>query len=178
MMSLAAALAAISRILDGLARRVAVFCVFMMTVVLAYQVFARYALAAPPSWTEELGRLFMVWGGFLGASAAFRARQDIVLTNVSDHFPIIWRWVARLARFAAVAVFCGTVLYHSPSFLVRGMNTDFFGLAGVPVVLATSAVPTFMMLVLIHALAALLVPQGPLNEPDESTATTISRRES
>ena len=138
-----------------------------MTLVLVYQVFARYALASPPSWTEELGRFFMVWGGFLGASAAFRARQDIVLMEVSDRFPAIWRWTAGLLQFGAVAAFSGTVLYYSPSFLARGINIDFFGLVGVSVVFATCAIPTFMALVLIHALAHLLTPFStePRREP-------------
>ena len=42
-----------------------------MVAVIGVQIVARYGLNAPPGWTEELARYLMVWGGLLGATAAF-----------------------------------------------------------------------------------------------------------
>lgn len=39
-----------------------------MTVIMGIQVFARYALGASLSWSEEITRYLFIWSGFLSVS--------------------------------------------------------------------------------------------------------------
>ena len=48
-----------------------------MCVLIFGQVFFRYALDMPLSWTEELSRHLMIWSAFLGAAVAFRRRAHL-----------------------------------------------------------------------------------------------------
>lgn len=74
-------------------------CLTVMTALVAWQVFARYILDAPSTWTEPLSILMMGWFIFLGAAVGIRegyhlsfdvllhvlpARVVVVLHNVSD----------------------------------------------------------------------------------------------
>lgn len=51
---------------------VIVFLLGGMTVAISLQVFFRYALDAPLSWSEEVARYFFIWLSLLGASMAVR----------------------------------------------------------------------------------------------------------
>ena len=73
---LASTLDRLSAGLNRIALWGAVLAVLVMAFAAGWQVIARYALAAPPVWTEELARRAMVWAGMLGASCAFRAQAD------------------------------------------------------------------------------------------------------
>lgn len=148
--------------LEAIAKIVSILAIIGMLIVIILQIVARYIFASPPTWTEEIGKLLMIWGGLLGTSIAFKRRADIVLYNPRNKngFVDILR---RFIRFSAVLMFTGVVLYHSPSFLLRSLGVDFFGIQGVSVIWATSAVPCFIALIFIHNLAQLF--QKRIKEP-------------
>jgi len=62
----------LDRLSHGLHRAV-LFCALIAVLVLlgaaGWQVVARYFLAQPPAWTEELARFSMVWAGLLAPPA-------------------------------------------------------------------------------------------------------------
>ena len=148
--------------LEAIAKIVSILAIIGMLIVIILQIVARYIFASPPTWTEEIGKLLMIWGGLLGTSIAFKRRADIILYNPRNKkgFVDILR---RFIRFSAVLMFTGVVLYHSPSFLSRSLAVDFFGIQGVSVIWATSAVPCFIALIFIHNLAQLF--QKHIKEP-------------
>ncbi len=69
---------------------VLLFCTILVT--LAWQVFARYILNAPPAWSEELARLLFIYMGVLGVHLAQRdfahVRIDTILSLIGDKFRI------------------------------------------------------------------------------------------
>jgi TRAP-type C4-dicarboxylate transport system permease small subunit len=140
--------------LEAIAKVFSIMAIIGMLIVIIIQIIARYIFASPPTWTEEIGKLLMIWGGLLGTSIAFKRRADIILYRPSDKkgFMDIFR---RVIRFSAVLMFTGVILYHSPSFLSRSLVVDFFGIQGVSVIWAASAVPCFIALIFIHNLAQL-----------------------
>lgn len=139
-----------------------------MVVVIGVQIVARYGLRSPPGWTEELARYLMVWGGLLGASAAFRRGMDPAVTRRDE---TARDWSGRFARAAlavAVTLFVLPILYFSffgpgldpgRSFLMRNLARTSSGL-GVNLVYIAAAIPTFCIVILTH-LAARIVG-GPL----------------
>ncbi|BCH21219.1 TRAP transporter small permease [Mesorhizobium sp. L-8-3] len=139
-----------------------------MVAVIGVQIVARYGLRSPPGWTEELARYLMVWGGLLGATAAFRRGLDPAVTRRDE---TARGWSGRLARVAlvvAVALLVVPILYFSffgpgldpgRSFLMRNLARTSSGL-GINLIFIAAAIPTFCIVILAH-LAARIVG-GPL----------------
>jgi TRAP-type C4-dicarboxylate transport system permease small subunit len=125
----------------------------MLGVVLV-QVLFRYVVQASLSWSEELARYAFVWAIFLGASAATRRGQHIVMGALVSLLPApLRRGLAVLAAlcFAALAallVVLGVVLMHAARFQVStGLQ--------VPISWVYAALPVGMALCLLHLLAGL-----------------------
>ncbi len=54
-----------------------------MTLVILYQVFMRYVLNDPPTWSEEISRFMMVWMTFLVAPIAYRHGMNVAIETLS-----------------------------------------------------------------------------------------------
>jgi TRAP-type C4-dicarboxylate transport system permease small subunit len=54
-----------------------------MSLIMAVQVFSRYALNSSLFWSEELARFMLVWLAFLGASLAYRRRVHPTLHSIA-----------------------------------------------------------------------------------------------
>ena len=67
--------------LEAIAKIFSILAIIGMLIVIILQIVARYIFASPPTWTEEIGKLLMIWGGLLGTSIAFKRRADIILYN-------------------------------------------------------------------------------------------------
>ncbi|MFI3245596.1 MAG: TRAP transporter small permease [Ferrimonas sp.] len=55
-----------------------------LVVLVTWQVFSRYVLNDPSSFTDELSRYFMIWLGFLGACYLFGKRAHLAITLMLD----------------------------------------------------------------------------------------------
>jgi len=147
--------------LDRVCRWGAITCLAAMLIFVSIQVVARYVFSQPPSWTEELTRFAMVWGGMLGAAVAFKAKFDPALFTVSPERSRLFISGAALVSAAAVAVFVLPVLYFS----LFGAGWDFeFGFVarqagrtadtiGISMVWVAVAVPFAMATIVIHLIA-------------------------
>lgn len=147
--------------LDRLCRLGAIASFAAMISFVSIQVVARYVFQSPPTWTEELARFSMVWGGLLGATIAFKARFDPVLIQLSDGGS---RWIAlamRLICAAAVLIFLAPVLFYSlfdanldpaRGFLGRSAQRTADTL-GFPMIYVALAVPVAALVILIHLAA-------------------------
>jgi TRAP-type C4-dicarboxylate transport system permease small subunit len=56
----------------------------VMTCIIPYGVFMRYAMNSPSSWPEPAGILLMVLFSFLGGAAAYRAKAHIAVSTLLD----------------------------------------------------------------------------------------------
>ncbi len=168
MQALAHTLNSLSRNLDRLALWGAVIAVAIMLNAAAWQVIARYLLAQPPVWTEELARFSMVWGGLLGATCAFRAKSDPSLFPEMRNFTGRGGGMLALVRAAGAIVFIFPILWYS----IFGPGGDpargyIARLAGrtaetmpVPMTVFGLAVPIAAALILLHVLSDLLNGQS------------------
>ncbi len=159
--------------LDRLCRWLAMSCFTAMLVFVAIQVVARYLLRDPPSWTEELARFAMVWGGLLGATVAFKTRFDPVLLKFYERTSGAKAVALALVRSVSVLVFMVPVFYYSlwgPGFdLARG----FLGRSvhrtadtlGFPMIYVALAVPLAALVILIHLGARACGDPGKPAEP-------------
>jgi len=52
--------------LESIAKVFSIMAIIGMLIVILLQIVARYIFASPPTWTEEIGKLLMIWGGAVG----------------------------------------------------------------------------------------------------------------
>lgn len=164
--------------LDRVCRWGAITCLAAMLLFVSIQVVARYVFSQPPSWTEELTRFAMVWGGMLGAAVAFKARFDPALFEVPSHRSRAIVAGASLCAALAVLVFVLPVLYYSVfgagwefdnGFLARqaGKTADTIGFT---LVWIAAAVPFAMVVIVVHLLARLAGDRAATDDAPEDTA--------
>ncbi len=56
------------------------FAIISLVVTVSWQVFSRYVLNDPSSWTDELARYLMIWFGLAGASYLFGKNGHLAIT--------------------------------------------------------------------------------------------------
>jgi TRAP-type C4-dicarboxylate transport system permease small subunit len=146
-----------------------------MVGVIMVQVVSRYGLRQPPVWTEELARYLMVWGGLLGATAAFRRATDPAVVRADENARDRRARLAKLAIAITAVIFVGPILYFSlfgagmdpaRSFLMRMSARTSPGL-GLNLAFIAAAIPTMCVVILIHAAARVL--DGPLQPKPTET---------
>ena len=105
--------------LDRLSRRffqaglaVATLAVAVMLTAASWQVFARYLLAQPPIWTEELARFSMVWAGVMGASCAYKLKADPTLFPEALRLRGAYGAVATLVRSFGALIFVTVTIWY------------------------------------------------------------------
>lgn len=155
----------------------AVAWVLVMLLAAGWQVVARYVLAQPPIWTEELARFSMVWAGVLGGSCAFRANSDPSLfPEMRDRGGALGKGLT-LIRALGAFTFIAPILWFSlfgPNLNpARGYVARLAGRTAetmpLPMTVFGIAIPIAFSLILIHILADLMLrlsaPEGAAANP-------------
>jgi TRAP-type C4-dicarboxylate transport system permease small subunit len=154
--------------LHWLCRWSAVAGIVLMVVLVAIQVVARYLLKEPPAWTEEGARYAMVWAGLLGATLAFRLRQDPVLLKLRFVEHGRGRGAGLVLRAVATLVFLGPIWFYSlfgpgfdvtRGFLARSAERTAEAI-GMPMVWFAAAVPVAITIIFVHLAAQLAAPRA------------------
>jgi TRAP-type C4-dicarboxylate transport system permease small subunit len=63
------------------------FGLMLMTLIIAWQVFARYVLNDSPAWSEQAALLLMIWYVMFAAAAGVREDFHIRISVFADAFP-------------------------------------------------------------------------------------------
>lgn len=58
-----------------------------ITVVTVVQVFLRFVLDSPTSWSEEIALLFLIWFGLLAVAVGIRRHEHVAITFLRDLLP-------------------------------------------------------------------------------------------
>jgi len=150
--STAQRLAALSAGLDRLCSALAIAALGVMLLAVLFQIVARYIFAAPPPWTEEIGRYAMVWSGMFGATMAYYRRADPVLIQRRATDRPAREFARQLLEFVALVVFVGPALYFAPGFIERHSRriTETLEINSALVVMI---VPICLVVLLVHQLA-------------------------
>ncbi|MDH3265451.1 MAG: TRAP transporter small permease [Gammaproteobacteria bacterium] len=77
----------------------------LMTLIIAWQVFARYVLNASPAWGEQAALLLMIWYVMFAAAAGVREGFHIRITVFADSLPEKPKRVINLVAHAVVGLF-------------------------------------------------------------------------
>jgi TRAP-type C4-dicarboxylate transport system permease small subunit len=96
--------------LDRLLETLVAVVMGVLVVDVIWQVFTRYALGKPSSWTEELATYLMIWVGLLGASVALKRGAHLGIDYFVLKLPPRVRVGTEVLVFAVAAVFSVFVL--------------------------------------------------------------------
>lgn len=81
-----------------------------MVLDVTWQIFTRFLIDSPSSWTEELARFLLIWIGLLGASWAYRQRAHLGLSYLVDKLgPSTRQWLD-IFGYLASALFAVLVM--------------------------------------------------------------------
>ena len=84
----------------------------LITLVIPYGVFMRYAMNSAASWPEPFSVLAMVLFSFVGGAAAYRANVHICVQMLTDAVPPGLRvWMLRLADLCMIATALFMLVY-------------------------------------------------------------------
>jgi TRAP-type C4-dicarboxylate transport system permease small subunit len=74
--------------IDSVLEKALVLIMSLMVVNVLWQVFSRYLLANPSSFTDELARYLMIWVGVLGAAYVAGKGNHVAITYFSEKFSV------------------------------------------------------------------------------------------
>ncbi|WOI53474.1 TRAP transporter small permease [Parvularcula sp. LCG005] len=97
--------AKVSRIASRLSLYLSAAGLIGMTIIIGWQVFARYVLNAAPAWTEQAALFLMLWFILFAAAVGVRERFHIRLTLVQDMLPARQSYLLRTFCHLIVLVF-------------------------------------------------------------------------
>ena len=90
----------------------------LMVLDVTWQIFTRYAMASPSSWTEELARFLLIWIGLLGAAWAYRMRAHLGLSYLVEKRSAPTQQKLAILGYLASALFALLVLVYGGTQLV------------------------------------------------------------
>lgn len=109
----------IRRVLDLVLEGLLAIVMGVLVIDVTWQVFTRFVLSNPSSWTEELATYLMIWVGLLGASVALRRGAHLGIDYFVSHLSPRKRAATEVFVFAIVAAFSIAVLCVGGWLLVR-----------------------------------------------------------
>lgn len=147
--------------LDSFLNRFLQALLLLITTVVTWQVFSRYVLNAPSSFTEELARFSLIWLTLLGCVYAYRHHSHLGLDMVYAQASLRQRKVMYFIIHCSVATFAVCVMMIGGFSLVS--MTEQLGqsspVMGIDISFVYSVVPFSGLLILIYAIDALIKPQ-------------------
>ena len=168
---------AVLQIIDNVLNRFLQFLLILVTAVVTWQVFSRYVLNNPSSFTEELARFLLIWITLLGCVAAYRHNKHLGLDMIYAQATAPYRKLMYFVIHASVGIFAVCVMIIGGLLLMN--MTERLGQAspvmGIDISLVYSVVPFSGLLIAIYALNSIVFPaySTPTNTPFEDEITPI-----
>jgi TRAP-type C4-dicarboxylate transport system permease small subunit len=127
----------------------------MMVVDVTVQVFFRYVIELPPTWTEELARFIFAWQIFLGAGLAFGRGSHIVVDALVQALPSGGRRLFSIISNAIVFPFLGVLIWQGINMV--HMTSDMYSPAlGLNMGVVYASLPTGTAIAAVYVLTHLV----------------------
>jgi len=126
-----------------------------ITMITGLQVFSRYVLNHSLFWSEEVGRILLVWISFLGATAAYKRRAHIGIDFLASRLALRAQRLVKTAVLVLSLAFFAVLITYGSAFalFVLGQKT---AALHVPVSAAYLVIPASGALFFLHGLDQLL----------------------
>ncbi len=138
----------LDKILRGITLVVATTGLVLIVFAVSLQVFMRYVLSAPLSWSDELAKYCLVWLTFSGMSLATRIDDHMRVDAVTTYLPKRWGTALNAVGRVLEAVTYVILLYAGVRMLPILAKQSSLGLE-IPMSLVYAAIPVGSALALI-----------------------------
>jgi TRAP-type C4-dicarboxylate transport system permease small subunit len=145
-----------SRLIGRLVAHLCVLIIYVMLGLLVTQVFMRYFLGAPPSWTEELAIILFAWLVLLYATQGVREQFHVMIETI----PARWVTLRRISDRVVSVLIIGfglVTLTAGINYVERTAGQRSAALQ-IPIEALYLCVPCCGALLILHATARLLDP--------------------
>jgi len=105
------------------ARVIALSLIAVMTASVLVQVFFRYVLNSPISWTEEFSIFAMIWMAFLVAPIAYRSGANVCIEVIRDLFKGRALAILQIVMTLLVLAILVVLFRHSLIYMQRGFGS-------------------------------------------------------
>ncbi|HUU28390.1 MAG TPA: TRAP transporter small permease [archaeon] len=124
-----------------------------------WQVFTRFVLRDPSSWTEELAIFLLIWIGLLGSAVALNRNAHLGIDILVNRFPRKWGHLAAVFANACIILFSLSVLFYGGIKLVAVilMNNQISPALGIRQGYVYLALPISGFFITIYAVEFLVV---------------------
>ncbi|MGF1751065.1 TRAP transporter small permease [Vibrio cionasavignyae] len=119
------------------------FCIAILVALVMlcfWQVFSRYGLNNPSTFTEELLRSFLVWMVMLGSALAFRTREHLALVFIFEKLTPSKAKILRIINDCIVLAFTLLVMVYGGYDLIISAGTQKTAILGISMSLVYSCV--------------------------------------
>ena len=143
-------------ILDKALFGLCVAIMVMLVVDVSWQVFSRYALGSPSTFTDEAARFLMVWMTFLGGAYMFGCNGHLCVTSIRDRLPPKIQGAVIVLTYVLIAVFAVAVMmYGSQRLITRTLSQPSPSL-GIPMCWFYSILPISAFCIVIYMVLNLI----------------------
>lgn len=89
-----------------------IVCMFLIVLFMSLEVFFRYVLNSPLSWTEEIGKLVFVWMVFIGAGIGIRTKGHISMEFLTSRLSFKMQRIFEFIIFLVILATLLVILYY------------------------------------------------------------------
>lgn len=148
----------ILRVLEQIAKWLAVLSTAVMWLVMCYAVFMRYLFHNPPVWGDELCRYCLVWLTFYGGAVALRRRSLANMNLVVNLFPPrIRKWINIAVSILCFALLAAFTLWSVQLIMSRSVQIQKSPAMGLPLPIVYSCLPIGLGLMALQQLVLIVL---------------------
>ncbi len=123
---------------------------FTMLFCVCWQVFSRYILKMPATFTEELVRFLLIWVGLLGAAYSFGTHRHLSLTWVYDKFSTKLKFIIKIFIIVLIAILSIALLIYGGYKLMLIASTQKSSVLAIPMWIVYAISPISGCLILFY----------------------------
>ena len=101
---------AIKRVFDKILEVLGIICLAIMTVMIVYQVVARYVFNSPSAISEALAQFLFVWMIMFGSAYVYGSKEHLTIDLLKDKFPpkmnMVVEIITNICLFAFILLVC------------------------------------------------------------------------
>lgn len=144
-------------VLDIVLVKFLAFILLSLLACVCWQVFSRYALQFPATFTEELVRFLLIWVGLLGAAYGFGVKAHLSLTLLINKMNLNLRKICSIFIILLIITFASTVLVYGGVKIMSVASDQLSSVLRVPMNIVYSVLPLSGILIIFYQIYYLCI---------------------
>lgn len=139
-------------ILDKVVEGLSVAIIVLMVLLVSWQVFARYVLNSPSSFSETLTRYLFVWLVIVTASYAFGKRDHMCISFLKDKLPDHMKYAVNILIEILTLLFSATIMVYGGFTMMKMQMVQMDSNLHIPMGVIYSVIPVCGVIILFYAI--------------------------